>query len=111
MSFNRLHVPLLLSAVVLAASASADAAQLSAEKEQELRTRSIALYQQGRELANRGRFQEAAQLLEENLKLAQQIFPADKYPQGHPDLATAIAGLGGVLHMGGQYARAQAYYQ
>lgn len=111
MSIGRPHISLLLPILLLVVSPAPGVAPLTPEKEQELRNKAITLYQQGFELSNRGRFQEAAQALEENLKIARELFPADRYPQGHPDLATAIGSLGGVLHMGGQYAKAQAYYQ
>jgi CHAT domain-containing protein len=84
---------------------------LSPAEEQEIRKKASALREQGLKLSAFGKFQEGIQLLTENLKLVRQLFPADKYPQGHPELATALDALGSALHMGGQYAAALPYYQ
>jgi tetratricopeptide (TPR) repeat protein len=70
----------------------------------ELNVRAFTLYQQGR-------YPEATKLLEQALALLQRLYPTDKYPQGHPDLAASRRHLGMVLQAQREYGQALASYK
>ena len=40
-----------------------------------------------------------------------QLYPTEHYPQGHPDLATSLNNLGGLLKSRGEYAAAEPFYR
>jgi len=58
-----------------------------------------------------GRASEAVLLLRQVLELNQRLYPADKFPDGHPDLAESLNSLGFVLQALNQVERALPYYQ
>ena len=41
----------------------------------------------------------------------QALYPKERYPQGHPDLATSLNNLGLLLQAQGDYGEARAYLQ
>ncbi|MCI0461311.1 MAG: CHAT domain-containing protein, partial [Gemmataceae bacterium] len=45
------------------------------------------------------------------LSMYEQLYPRDKYPQGHPDLAQSLDNLGSLLQEQGEYATAEGYYR
>jgi CHAT domain-containing protein/Tfp pilus assembly protein PilF len=69
---------------------------------QELNERAYALYGQGR-------YPEATKLLQEALDINRQLYPKDRYPQGHADLAGCLSGLGLLLQRQGEYGPALGY--
>ena len=40
-----------------------------------------------------------------------RLYPADKYPDGHPDLATSLNNLGFLLQARGEYGKAEPFYR
>jgi tetratricopeptide (TPR) repeat protein len=40
-----------------------------------------------------------------------KLYPKEKYPDGHPDLATSLNNLGGLLQARGEYAQAEPFYR
>jgi tetratricopeptide (TPR) repeat protein len=58
-----------------------------------------------------GRYAEAARSLEQVLTMRQRLYPRERYPQGHPDLAQSFNNLGFVLKAQGEYAKAENYLQ
>src|SRR5262249_1372747 len=47
----------------------------------------------------------------EALALRRKLFTPERYPEGHPDLATSLNNLGFVLQARGEYGRAEPLYQ
>jgi tetratricopeptide (TPR) repeat protein len=43
--------------------------------------------------------------------MRQQLYPRERYPRGHPDLATSLNNLGSLLHARGEYGKALDYLQ
>ena len=43
--------------------------------------------------------------------MVQALYPKERYPQGHPNLARSLNNLGGVLQALGNYAEARGYFQ
>jgi tetratricopeptide (TPR) repeat protein/CHAT domain-containing protein len=62
-------------------------------------------------LQARGEYARAQGYYERALAMRQRLYPAARYPGGHPDLAASLNNLGGVLRARGEYARAQGYYE
>jgi tetratricopeptide (TPR) repeat protein len=72
---------------------------------QELEDRAQALYGQA------ARLPEATKLLQEALEVRRKLYPRERYPQGHPDLARSLNNLGFLLHARGEYDQALDYYR
>jgi tetratricopeptide (TPR) repeat protein/CHAT domain-containing protein len=70
----------------------------------ELNDRAHALYGQGR-------YPEATKLLREALEIRRQLYPKERYPQGHPLLAQSLSNLGMLLQEQGEYGQALDYDQ
>ena len=43
--------------------------------------------------------------------MRQALYPKDRYPHGHPDLATSLNNLGSLLEAQGDYGRARGIYE
>ncbi len=70
----------------------------------ELNAKADKLYQEGKG-------PEAVPLMEKALGVYQRLYPEDRYPQGHPDLAVSLNNLGMLLQNLGEYARALPYLE
>ena len=56
----------------------------------------------------RARFRsEAEPLFRRALKMRERLYPNEKYPRGHPDLAVSLTGLGFVLQAQGENGKAE----
>src|SRR5689334_18195343 len=55
-----------------------------------LRQQAVDLNNRGELLEEQGRYTEANKALEQALEEFQRLYPADRYPQGHPDLAGSL---------------------
>jgi CHAT domain-containing protein len=73
--------------------------------------KAAALQAAGEEHYRRGDLVQAEQAIRQALALRQQLYPPKDYPQGHPDLAVSLNGLGFLLARRGEYGPAQKYYQ
>src|SRR6516165_5312783 len=49
------------------------------------------------QLEKDGKYAEAVELLEKALALVERMYPADKHPDGHEDLASCLDNLGAIL--------------
>jgi tetratricopeptide (TPR) repeat protein len=56
-----------------------------------------------------GRYAAATKHLRQALEIRELLYSADKYPSGHPDLATSLNNLGQLLQCQGDYAGALAF--
>jgi CHAT domain-containing protein/Tfp pilus assembly protein PilF len=70
----------------------------------ELRARGVAL-------AQAGNYPQATVLIRQALDLRQQLYPAQRYAQGHPHLARSLNDLGVLLQAAGQYEPARGYLE
>jgi tetratricopeptide (TPR) repeat protein len=66
--------------------------------------RAVALYGQGH-------YPEATKLLQEALEIRQKLYPPQRYPQGHPNLAASLAWRGFLLKAQGDYGPALDYFR
>ena len=62
-------------------------------------------------LDDQGEFGEARGYYERALVMFQALYPKEKYPQGHPSLATSLNSLGCVLTAQGAYGEAGVYFE
>jgi tetratricopeptide (TPR) repeat protein len=62
-------------------------------------------------LLNRGDLDGGLDNFKQALELGEQIYPVDKYPQGHFNRAASLNGLGAVLYYRGDYDAALDYFQ
>jgi CHAT domain-containing protein/Tfp pilus assembly protein PilF len=79
---------------------------LTAEQRQQRERRATALNDAAMHHYDRGRFAEAVPLLEEALRIRQQLYPTADYPQGHAALAESLHNLSRLLRTRGEYDRA-----
>ena len=80
----------------------ADQRQLSELQEQG--TKVLQFYQQGR-------YWMATRAQEQAVAICRRLYPADRYPEGHPELSTSLNNLGGFLQGQGDYERARKYLE
>src|SRR5262245_43712221 len=102
----------LLSVVVLLGDGHALwAADELTREQQRLLKRARTLNEQAVALYQGGEYPQATQLFRETVRLYEQAYPKDKYPQGHPELANGLNNLGLLLRVQGEYGKALGYLQ
>jgi tetratricopeptide (TPR) repeat protein len=62
---------------------------------------------QGMRLYEAGRLPEATRVMADVLRMREELYPKDRYPCGHPELAQSINNLAGLHWAQGEYARAE----
>src|SRR5262245_61529771 len=98
-------------AVLLALCAAAPADDLTPQRRQELEKKSAELTTEGEQQYQRGDYGKAGELFREALELRRTLYPKDKYPQGHADLAYSLNNLGLLHWAAGAHAQAEAAYR
>jgi CHAT domain-containing protein len=93
--------------VVLAACAVAAADDLTPAQRKELEQKAFDLSREGARQYQAGDYAKAKELLREALAIYRALYPKEKYPQGHPDLAVSLGNLGDLHRFGGEYAKAE----
>jgi CHAT domain-containing protein/Tfp pilus assembly protein PilF len=73
--------------------------------------RPVSLNNLGSFLRDQGEYAKALTYLERALAMRRRLYPRDKYPQGHPQLAESLHHLGSLLQNLGENARALTYYE
>ena len=101
----------LVGAVPLRAADPAAPSPLTEEARSRLEKRAAELDERTDQLYQQGRYAEATKLLEQALEMRQRLYPKDKYPQGHPDLAASLNNLGFLLRAQGEYSQALGYHK
>ncbi len=86
------------------------ASELTLEQQQ-LRQKALQLNQEGVGLYRQARLAEANDRWRQAIELFQQVYPQEKFPDGHPDLATSLNNLGALLQAQGRYAQAETFYR
>jgi tetratricopeptide (TPR) repeat protein len=89
----------------------AQAIDLAPARKAELAKQSADLITRVGELYRQGRYAEALAPAEQALTLRQQLYPAARYPDGHPALAQSLSWLGLLLRAPGDYPKAQLYHE
>jgi tetratricopeptide (TPR) repeat protein len=56
-----------------------------------------------------GRLDEALNLLEKSWQIRRRLYPSERFPDGHPDLAASLNNLGELLQARGELARAEPF--
>jgi len=104
---------LAMGAVAWATSARADepATELTDEERGKLEKQALQLNQQAFQLYQDGKYAAATELMEKALAMYRKLYPAEKYPNGHPALATSLNNLGFLLQAQGEYGRAEPFYR
>ena len=62
-------------------------------------------------LKAQGAYGEARGYYERALAMCQALYPKERYPHGHPDLAESLDNLGYLLEAQGAYGDARGYYE
>jgi CHAT domain-containing protein/Tfp pilus assembly protein PilF len=60
-------------------------------------------------LGGQGHYPEATKLLQDALEIQRQLYPRERYPQGHANLAASLDNLGGLLEHQREYGQALGY--
>jgi CHAT domain-containing protein/Tfp pilus assembly protein PilF len=77
--------------------------------EQALAQKAIKANAEGIKLHQAGKVDEAREKMSEVLEIRRKLYPTDRYPQGHPNLAQTLCNLGELLRLQGEYAKAEPY--
>jgi tetratricopeptide (TPR) repeat protein len=85
--------------------------ELSAEERARLAKQAKELDDRADSLYRQGRYPEATKLLQEALEIRRKLYPKERYPRGHPDLAQIVNNVGFMLYMQGKYGEALDYDQ
>jgi len=77
----------------------------------QLELKLVALNAAGRKHFQRGEHAAAERLVRETLALCQKLYPKEKYPKGHLNLANSLTNLGFLLKALGKREEARGYYE
>src|SRR5262249_13140279 len=80
-------------------------------EEQKLAAQAEKLNNEGTQLFDQGKFAEAVVRTLRSLELRQKLYPASKYPDGHPALADCLTGLGLAMIAQGAPDKALGYFE
>src|SRR6516162_2345752 len=97
----------MLLSVLLAAAAADKDERLTPERRRELEKKAQELSDEGARQYQRGNLSKAKQLFREALGACGALYPKDKYPNGHPELATCIGNLAYLHEAAGEYGKAE----
>src|SRR2546425_861609 len=101
-----------MRAAALPATATADeGAELTAEQRKELADKATALNGAAIQMYQRGDYVRATEKLRDALEIRRRLYPKDKLPDGHPDLAQGFNNLGFILGTQGAYSKAEPLYR
>jgi tetratricopeptide (TPR) repeat protein len=104
-------VPLILFAIATPARAQDAKPPMLTPEEQKLAAEAKKLNDEGVQLYRQGRPAEAVAKMKQVLETYQRLYPAARYPDGHPDLAISLNNLGFLLQQTGQLTRALPYIE
>jgi CHAT domain-containing protein/tetratricopeptide (TPR) repeat protein len=82
-----------------------------ATKDQVLAAKASELIAEGANFYQSSKFKEAVDKVAAALEIRKKVYSKDRYPQGHPDLASSLNWLGFLLESQGEYTKAEPYYR
>jgi CHAT domain-containing protein/Tfp pilus assembly protein PilF len=94
-----------------AALADDKAAELTTARREQLENEAKRLNEELITKYEAGRYAEATKLAEQALAMSRKLYPTDKYPAGHRDLAGSLNNLGVLLRDGGRADEALGYHE
>ena len=77
----------------------------------EARSPGFGAVQAGFQAYQQGDLVKAVAKIKESLQIREQLYPKDRYPEGHPDLADSLNAMGFLLQAQGSYGEARGYYE
>jgi CHAT domain-containing protein/Tfp pilus assembly protein PilF len=89
----------------------APAEELTPAQRRQLEKEARELNQQGTQRYYLGRLDEALKLLEQAVQISRRLYPPERFPDGHPQLAMSLNNLGALLLARGQLGQAEPYYR
>src|SRR5262245_48752187 len=102
---------LVLLLLTQSGSAADSPDELTPERRQELARKAEDLIQGGERQYRAGDYAKAKESFGQALELIRALYPGEKYPNGHPDLASAIYNLALLHKTAGEYGRAEPLYK
>jgi CHAT domain-containing protein len=84
--------------------------ELTAQERQKLEKEALALARQGAQRYQEGRLDDAVQLWARVVENLRRVYPPDRSPNGHPDLANGLDWLAHLLKESGELERAEALH-
>jgi CHAT domain-containing protein/tetratricopeptide (TPR) repeat protein len=94
-----------------AGQAQKEPAREPTAEEQRLAKQAKELSEEGARLYGAGKSFEATEVVRRALDIYRRLYPKERFPQGHPYLATSIDNLAILYQSAGQYARAEPLYK
>jgi CHAT domain-containing protein/tetratricopeptide (TPR) repeat protein len=112
-AFASLAFLVLLTPVLFSPAGRADdpPERLTTEQRQELQRQALELYNASKQAHERGDLTTAVEKARQLLRIMERLYPKDRYPQGHSDLAAGLNNLGMLLRDRREYGEARGYYQ
>src|SRR5262249_28664024 len=101
----------LLAALPLLGPAQTEKQPEWTPEEKELADKATKLNREGVQLYGLGKRKEAAEKAAEALTMRRKLYPAERFPDGHPDLATSLNNMGFVLRSLGEPAKGLPYLE
>jgi CHAT domain-containing protein/Tfp pilus assembly protein PilF len=95
----------------LRAQGKEQAKELTKEERAKLQKEALELNEKAFGLYQRGKLVEATGLFQRSLAIFRKLYPPERFPQGHPDLATGLNNLGALLSARGEYAQTEPLYR
>jgi tetratricopeptide (TPR) repeat protein/CHAT domain-containing protein len=85
--------------------------RLTTDQRQKLGRPGLELYNASNQAFERGDLTTAVEKARQHLRIMERLYPKDRYPHGHPNLATSLNNLGHRLHALGDYGGARGYFE
>jgi CHAT domain-containing protein/tetratricopeptide (TPR) repeat protein len=95
----------------LPGQAAGQSKELSAQNRQKLEARAAELLRSGKQAYELGDFVTAAAMSKESLAIREALYPKDRYPRGHADLADSLNNVGESLRAQGLFVNARGYLE
>jgi len=81
------------------------------QEHQKLEAQALVQLQAGVKACLQGDLVKAVAKTRESLNILEKLYPKDRYPQGHPELANSLNNMGFLLEGQGSYGEARVYYE
>jgi CHAT domain-containing protein/tetratricopeptide (TPR) repeat protein len=85
--------------------------RLTPAQRQELERQAAERFEAGGQAYQRGELTTAVEEIKQSLQLRERLYPKDRYPRGHTDLANSLNNLGALLEALGDYGGARMYLE